>query len=59
MQYQVTIDIDEVDDHGLRINVGTHQIVSLDNHDEAVKVFNWAIRLVEFQVAAADARLFG
>lgn len=64
MRYQVSIDIDEVDDDGMRNNIDSHQIVLLSDSAEAVKVWNWTIGLIEAMIAAvasmaADSRLFG
>jgi hypothetical protein len=58
--YRVTINIDQIDDAtGAPENIDVHQVVTLTDHDQAMKIWNWVITMVEVQVKAADYRLFG
>ena len=60
MLYRVSINIDEIDDAtGSPVNIDVHQVVTLTDHDQAMKIWNWIVELVEAQVKAADYRLFG
>jgi hypothetical protein len=62
MNYRVTIDIEEIDHETDRgVNIDSHQVVMLSDHEQAMKIWNWVIDTIEVQVKAAtdDYRLFG
>jgi hypothetical protein len=48
MRYQVTINIDEVDDTDvMRGNIDSHQVVVLSDYEEAMERWNKTILVVE------------